>query len=112
MDVETATIADLVMNRTLFGVPFGEIGRYGLLVIMLTMGLSLRPANFMRLFTTPVLGGLAGQMLLLSRSRNVELLQLPCAWRYRPVSNANGNQRSACTHFITGNRQFRFCHLH
>lgn len=62
-----ATIADLVLGRTVFGVELGDLGRYGLLVIMLTMGLSLKPADFSRLFATPVpvLAGLSGQMLFL-----------------------------------------------
>ncbi len=45
----------------------GDIGRYGLVMIMLTMGMHLRLDDFRQLFRQPVsvLTGLAGQMLFL-----------------------------------------------
>lgn len=61
------TIAELVLGRTLSGFSMGDIGRYGLVLIMLTMGMHLRVRDFQLLFKKPVsvLTGLAGQMLFL-----------------------------------------------
>ena len=65
--MEEATLAELVLGRTVFGLSLGDLGRWGLTTIMLTMGLSLRPADFARLFSTPVpvSVGLIGQMIFL-----------------------------------------------
>ena len=67
MNQETATIAELVLEQTLFGISMGHLGRYGLVVIMLTMGMHLRLTDFKLLFNRPVsvITGLAGQMLFL-----------------------------------------------
>ena len=67
MNQETATIAELVLEQTLFGISMGQLGRYGLVVIMLTMGMHLRLTDFKLLFNRPVsvITGLAGQMLFL-----------------------------------------------
>ncbi len=61
------TIAELVLGRTLFGISMGDIGRYGLMFIMLTMGMTLQVKDFTLLLKNPgsVLAGLIAQMLLL-----------------------------------------------
>jgi len=61
------TIAELVLGRTLFGFSMGDIGRQGLVLIMLTMGMTLQLTDFKLLWQRPVsvVAGLIGQMLLL-----------------------------------------------
>jgi BASS family bile acid:Na+ symporter len=61
------TIAELVLGRTLLGYSMGDIGRYGLVLIMLTMGMHLRLQDFQQLVRQPVsvVTGLTGQILFL-----------------------------------------------
>ncbi len=67
MNSETASIASLVLEQTFLGISMGQLGRYGLVVIMLTMGMNLLLTDFKLLLSRPVsvITGLLGQMLFL-----------------------------------------------